>query len=51
MLWRDLARVMDFTNRPLLGWISIAPIGFTEDERLGTWVDQGVAFAEGLLAK
>ena len=45
------ARVMDFTRKPMRGWISVAHVGFADDEALSTWVDQGVAFAESLPPK
>lgn len=48
---RPGARVMDFTNRPMKGWVWVAPAGFSDDERLSEWIAQGVAFAEGLPAK
>ena len=45
------ARTMDFTSRPMRGWISVDARGFREDEALDAWVDAGVSYAESLPAK
>jgi TfoX/Sxy family transcriptional regulator of competence genes len=45
------ARIMDFTTRPMRGWITVAPDGFRPPAMLDAWVDQGVAFAERLPRK
>ena len=42
------ARIMDFTSRPMRGWIAVAPEGFASEAELDAWVDHGVACAEGL---
>ena len=43
---RPGARIMDFTSRPLRGWIAVAPEGFASDADLDVWIDQGLACAE-----
>ncbi len=45
------ARVMDFTNRPMKGFISVAPEGFVEDDDLANWVQRGLDFVLTLPAK
>ena len=45
------ARIMDFTGRPMKGWIFVAPEGFRDDESLGAWVKRGSDFARGLPRK
>lgn len=48
---RNHARPMDFTGRPMKGWIFVGPAGYESDEDLSAWVDSGVAFAASLPAK
>ena len=43
---RPGARIMDFTSRPMRGWIAVAPAGFASDADLDVWIDQGVSCAE-----
>ncbi len=45
------AREMDFTGRPMRGWVYVAPDGTTADGSLATWVDRGVAHARSLPPK
>lgn len=45
------ARTMDFTTRPMLGWITVKEEGFRDDDALNAWVAEGVAYAESLPAK
>ena len=40
------ARAMDFTGRPMRGFVQVAPAGFEEDEDLRAWLARGIAFAE-----
>lgn len=42
---------MDFTGKPLKGFIYVAPEGFDADEDLQSWVDRCVAFTGSLPAK
>jgi TfoX/Sxy family transcriptional regulator of competence genes len=45
------ARDFDMSGRAMKGWILVSPEGLRTDQDLGRWVDQGVAFAEGLPPK
>lgn len=45
------ARPMDFTGRPLKGFVYVEAEGIAEDEDLAAWVERGVAFASSLPAK
>jgi TfoX/Sxy family transcriptional regulator of competence genes len=45
------ARTMDFTSRPMLGWITVDERGFRDERALRAWVDEGVSYAETLPAK
>jgi TfoX/Sxy family transcriptional regulator of competence genes len=40
------ARAMDFTGRPMRGFVQVAPAGFEEDAELRAWLARGIAFAE-----
>jgi TfoX/Sxy family transcriptional regulator of competence genes len=44
-------RPMDFTNRPMKGYIYVAPEGVADDDSLQAWVDRCVDFAESLPRK
>lgn len=44
-------RAMDFTNRPMAGFIYVAPDGVRSDDDLRRWVDAGASFATSLPAK
>jgi hypothetical protein len=44
-LAKPYARIMDFTGRPMKGWIFVAPRGFEEDRDLADWIEWGVAAA------
>jgi TfoX/Sxy family transcriptional regulator of competence genes len=39
------ARPMDFTSRPMKGFVYVSPEGFEADEKLAWWVAQAVDFA------
>jgi hypothetical protein len=45
------ARVMDFTGKPMRGWITIDPAGYASDDDLAGWVQWGVDFAKSLPPK
>lgn len=45
------ARPMDFTGKPLRGFVYVAPEGFAEDEDLRRWVARGVGHALSLPPK
>ncbi|HEX2884694.1 MAG TPA: TfoX/Sxy family protein [Candidatus Limnocylindria bacterium] len=42
---RPHARPMDFTGRPMRGFVSIDPAGVAADADLARWVEEGAAFA------
>ncbi|MBX3049905.1 MAG: TfoX/Sxy family protein [Caldilineaceae bacterium] len=44
-------RPMDFTGKPMKGFIYVAPEGVATDDDLRAWVGRGVAFSETLPAK
>lgn len=48
---RAHARPMDFTGRPMRGWVYVAPDGFSDDADLDGWTALGVEFASSLPAK
>jgi len=45
------ARPMDFTGRPMQGFVFVACEGFEADDDLHRWVTRGLAFASSLPAK
>lgn len=45
------ARVMDFTGRPLRGFVYVGPVGFARDRDLKAWVERGVRFVRTLPPK
>ena len=45
-LTRPHAREMDFTGRPMRGFIQVSPAGVEDDDDLGGWLARGIAFAE-----
>ena len=45
------ARPMDFTKRPMRGFVFVAAAGFEEDEELHRWIERGVRFAASLPRK
>jgi len=45
------ARPMDFTGRPMRGFLFVGPEGMRTDPSLRSWVDRGVAFASALPPK
>ena len=45
------ARRMDFTGRPVKGFVYVAPDGVKGDADLGAWVARGLGFAESLPPK
>ena len=38
------ARPMDFTGRPMRGFVYVDPEGFESDESLGEWVQRSLKF-------
>jgi len=45
------AREMDFTGRPLRGFVYVSAKGFEADADLESWIDRGVRFARSLPPK
>ena len=45
------ARPMDFTGRPMKGFVYVSPSGTKTDDSLKKWIRRGVAFAETLPVK
>jgi TfoX/Sxy family transcriptional regulator of competence genes len=39
------ARPMEFTRRPMRGFVQVAPAGFEEDADLRAWLERGIAHA------
>ncbi len=50
-LARPHVRVMDFSNRPMRGFVYVEPDGVATDADLAEWVAAGVSFAESLPPK
>lgn len=51
LLGEPHARAMDFTGRPLAGFLFVAPGGIESDESLGRWVSRGLDLARSLPEK
>jgi len=45
------ARPMDFTGKPMKGWIYVAPEGYASDEDLLAWIQRGLDYALSLPPK
>ena len=50
-LKKPFARPMDFTGKPMAGYVFVAPKGTTEDDVLEDWVRRGLKFASTLPAE
>ena len=50
-LARPHAREMNFTGRPLKGFVYVNPAGFESDEALASWVSLSVGFVSSLPPK
>ena len=50
-LSRPPARLMDFTGRPMKGFVYVELAGLKKDKDLKAWVQRGVDFAMSLPAK
>lgn len=50
-LRKSHVREMDFTGRPMKGYIFVAPEGFESDAALEEWVGLGATFVESLPSK
>lgn len=45
------ARAMDFSGRPMKGYVHVAPAGVAGDQDLVMWIDRGADFAQTLKPK
>jgi TfoX/Sxy family transcriptional regulator of competence genes len=45
------ARRMDFTGRPLKGYLYVSPDGYDDEADLGSWLDMALAFVRTLPPK
>ena len=50
-LRRPHARVMDFTGRPMKGYVFVDPPGYEEDRDLKRWVEESLKFVKTLPEK
>lgn len=50
-LARPEVRPMDFTGKPLTGFVFVGPRGLEEDEDLARWIDESLQFAATLPPK
>ena len=50
-LGRPHAQMMNFTGRPMKGFVFVEPAGLKSDKDLKAWVQRGVDFAMSLPAK
>ncbi|MDX2038287.1 MAG: TfoX/Sxy family protein [Isosphaeraceae bacterium] len=44
-------RPMDFTGKPMRGWVMVGPEGTGDESRLKSWVDRATRFVSTLPAK
>ena len=45
------ARTMDFTRRPMIGYIFVEPSGLASDRVLAQWIEAGLSFTRTVPAK
>jgi hypothetical protein len=50
-LSRAPPRPMDFTGRPMKGYVFVGPGGLKTDKMLAKWIEEGVEFASSLPRK
>lgn len=50
-LAQPYARLMDFTGRPMKGWVYVDSPGYEGDDDLADWVGLGMAYAQSLPPK
>ena len=48
---RPGVRLMDFTGRPMRGFVYVSPAGYESDDALRGWVDEALSFVRSLPAK
>ena len=51
VLRRAHVRPMDFTGKPLRGFVYVAPHGFAAEDQLLDWIRMGLAFTERLASR
>ena len=51
LLRQKHVRPMDFTGKPMTGFLFVGPAGYESDEDLKKWVEHGLAFTSTLSAK
>ena len=51
LLAKPGARPMDFTGRPMKGYLYVEPAAFASDEDLSAWLQEALSFVETLPAK
>jgi TfoX/Sxy family transcriptional regulator of competence genes len=51
LLARPAARPMDFTGRPMNGYVYVAPEGFATPKALSAWLEAALEFVEALPPK
>ena len=50
-LARPYVRVMDFTGKPMRGYVFVDPPGIEDDDALGEWIERSHSFVQTLPAK
>ncbi len=45
------ARTMDFTGRPMKGWVFVSPVGYADQPSFEAWVKRGTLYAQRLPRK
>jgi TfoX/Sxy family transcriptional regulator of competence genes len=50
-LMQPHARAMDFTGRPMKGFVYVGPEGLASDEQLEAWLGRGLRFVQSLPPK
>ncbi len=48
---RPHARIMDFSGRPMRGYVYVDPPGIASEAQLREWIELGLAFVDTLPAK
>ncbi len=51
LIERPHARPMDFTRRPMRGFLYVGPAGFRSARELRAWVERGLQFVASLAPK
>lgn len=46
LLKSDDVRPMDFTGKPMKGWLYVSEGGYSSESSLSSWVERGIAFAK-----